>query len=945
MRLVSAQFELLVVWIIGSWGWLSNKCVLYDKKSNYWLSIHSSSCPHSNLTAVCWDLSDLKLNLSIVPSNYQALCLEIRSGSVMQSGALSRFSVLETIHIRGCLSTILPGTFKGLSHVKKLYLLCMEQCYNSSLLPNTFSDLTNLEELSIENYRLSVMAPDALGGIPLLKKLTVDSCTEELSDLLCRIVNMSQSLTALDFTSDGIVILRHPNCSDTNGAVLEFPYFYRLQEVFLNFPNAHRLEKRALKCFENISSLFLPDNDALQTQLLQSGISRLRHFVFNNNISFESVCETVFKLSIRQVHISDHKTENYSESAIRNCQGIEVLRLSICHSDNVRVNLIHYLKNLTDVSVLRYWDVKPECIELCDTHTQGPITWLKRLSLTLYMPSITSEQFSCLKNLEHLDLESSNINNISDFTFNGLGKLRILNLRDNNISQITKNTLFGLHNLETLTLELNPLVHIEAFAFIHLTSLKNVDLGDIHHPASQWEKRVTLNLTHIFGVFPPGLMYMNITSFFGCINIIIGSNSTPKLGLALQVRAKNVSFQDCWRPFFKSVVSLTAMTEHLLCGSHFAAKYFTSLEYFDFQSMLYAEFVDMTDLNTLVQLRYLKLMRVDLILQPGLAIMFRNLTKLESLNLISCRILTLEEELSRDLHSLVQLSIKVEEEFSMLETFPEPLTSLSYLLFYRPRLHCSCDNTWLDNWARGQGHIQVIIWHPNEADLTCKDETGIQNFARYSEANCSLDVGFVLFFCTSLGLLLFMLVTVLYQLAGDYLLAFCHILRGWMEEAVRRPNPRGRHCYDVFVSYSSRDERWVVEQLLPGLEQRGPPYLRLCLHSRDFQLGKDIVDNITDSLYSSRHTLCVVSRHYLRSNWCSLELRLATLRLLVEHRDILILVFLEDIPPRQLCAHHRLARLVKTRTYLDWPQEPALQSAFWDRLWIKLAPPEPDPRL
>ncbi|XP_045563104.1 uncharacterized protein [Salmo salar] len=243
MRLVSAQFGLLVVWIIGSWGWLSNKCVLYDKKSNYWLSIHSSSCPHNNLTAVCWDLSNLKLNLSIVPSNYKALCLEIRSGSVMQSGALSRFSVLETIHIRGCLSTILPGTFKGLSHVNKLYLLCMGQCYNSSLPPNTFSDLTNLEELFIENYRLSVMAPDALGGLPLLKKLTVDSCTEELSDLLCRIVNMSQSLTALDFTSDGIDILRHPNCSDTRGAILELPYFYRLQEVFLNFPNAHRLEK------------------------------------------------------------------------------------------------------------------------------------------------------------------------------------------------------------------------------------------------------------------------------------------------------------------------------------------------------------------------------------------------------------------------------------------------------------------------------------------------------------------------------------------------------------------------------------------------------------------------------------------------------------------------------------------------------------------------------
>ncbi|XP_029599415.1 toll-like receptor 13 isoform X2 [Salmo trutta] len=336
-------------------------------------------------------------------------------------------------------------------------------------------------------------------------------------------------------------------------------------------------------------------------------------------------------------------------------------------------------------------------------------------------------------------------------------------------------------------------------------------------------------------------------------------------------------------------------------------------------------------------------MGVELYRQPGLATMFHNLTKLETLNLVTCRILSLEEEMSRDLHSLRQMSIHIPEEFSVMESFTEPLTNLRYLLLYNFRLDCSCDNTWLLAWAERQPHVQVVFYHPGEADVTCKNENGIQNFARYSAANCSLDVGFVLFLCTSLCLLLFMLVVLLHQLAREYLLAFCHIIRCWLEEAVRRPNPRGRYCYDAFVSYSGRDERWVVEQLLPGLEQRGPPFLRLCLHSRDFQLGKDIVDNITDSLYGSRYTVCVVSRNYLRSNWCSLELRLATLRLLVEQRDILILVFLEDIPPRQLSAHRRLARLVKTRTYLDWPQDQAMQPAFWDRLWIKLVPPEPHP--
>lgn len=183
----------------------------------------------------------------------------------------------------------------------------------------------------------------------------------------------------------------------------------------------------------------------------------------------------------------------------------------------------------------------------------------------------------------------------------------------------------------------------------------------------------------------------------------------------------------------------------------------------------------MSDLNRLVQLRCLTLMKVDLIVQPALGIMFHNLSRLESLNLIECRILTLEEELSRDLQSLSVIKCHAIEEFSMLDSFPVPLTFLRFMEFSGPHLHCSCDNAWLDNWARRQQHVQVIFWLEGELEMTCKNENGIQNLRRYSEAHCSLDVRFVLFICTSLDLLLSILVVLPHQLAGDHLLAFCHI--------------------------------------------------------------------------------------------------------------------------------------------------------------------------
>lgn len=72
-------------------------------------------------------------------------------------------------------------------------------------------------------------------------------------------------------------------------------------------------------------------------------------------------------------------------------------------------------------------------------------------------------------------------------------------------------------------------------------------------------------------------MHINISSMWYTLNIIIGCNSTPKPGISLQLSATTLFFQDCWRPFFQSVVSLIAIRERLLCGSHFAARYFTTL--------------------------------------------------------------------------------------------------------------------------------------------------------------------------------------------------------------------------------------------------------------------------------------------------------------------------------------------------------------------------------
>ncbi|KAF7708277.1 hypothetical protein HF521_017334 [Silurus meridionalis] len=162
-----------------------------------------------------------------------------------------------------------------------------------------------------------------------------------------------------------------------------------------------------------------------------------------------------------------------------------------------------------------------------------------------------------------------------------------------------------------------------------------------------------------------------------------------------------------------------------------------------------------------------------------------------------------------------------------------------------------------------------------------------------------------------------------------------YVFRSWFGERWRRLREEEEKCtYDAFISYNSADEEWVMEQLLPNIEGSG---FRLCLHHRDFEPGRNIVDNIVAAVYNSRKTVCVVSQNFLHSEWCSLEIQLASYRLFDDMQDVLLLVFLESIHERQLSAYHRMRKVMLKKTYLQWPGldciDPAkAQELFWKQL-------------
>ena len=75
-------------------------------------------------------------------------------------------------------------------------------------------------------------------------------------------------------------------------------------------------------------------------------------------------------------------------------------------------------------------------------------------------------------------------------------------------------------------------------------------------------------------------------------------------------------------------------------------------------------------------------------------------------------------------------------------------------------------------------------------------------------------------------------------------------------------------AYDVFISYSHADKEWVCGWLLPRLEDAG---LRVCIDSRDFDVGKSFVINMERAVVNSRKTLVVLSKAWVTSRWAQFE--------------------------------------------------------------------------
>ena len=113
--------------------------------------------------------------------------------------------------------------------------------------------------------------------------------------------------------------------------------------------------------------------------------------------------------------------------------------------------------------------------------------------------------------------------------------------------------------------------------------------------------------------------------------------------------------------------------------------------------------------------------------------------------------------------------------------------------------------------------------------------------------------------------------------------------------------------YDAFISAHDEVKNIVLDSILQPLES-SPSLYRLCWHSRDFLPGIPIMEQIARAMAKSRKIIFVFSEHFLQSEFCRVELKLAMNRYMRSCTRCIIPVTLAD--------EHVPKQLRQTVTYL-----------------------------
>uniref|UniRef100_A0ACB8EUM3 Uncharacterized protein n=1 Tax=Sphaerodactylus townsendi TaxID=933632 RepID=A0ACB8EUM3_9SAUR len=901
---------------------LTGKCQVTEG----WLKPHTaeplSLCPSAldtGLVVLCSNITSLPADLAPVPEQVNTLCL---SGNinVLYKGVFLTFPELRYLSITMNVSVISPMAFLGLDKLQHLSIHHIDVgCSNVSLPAEVFQPLHQLQMLDMKGVCLAGQKGVAFPS--QLQSFSVSSCSlEHFSELF----SIFPSLRSV------------PQVTVNNCKMEGMPYSLSSKQhrnrpilaVSSSWPQEDRMNPEAQKG-DLLQSLSLSQSPLALSELLALEIEALDSLSLDrtnppNETQAYSFCVLATRFSLRSLTFSHNYYKSFIGEKLSDCHSLKNLGLEGNELENVDSFLLYKLPQLLFLDLSEnhlHWDLCPAGYKTINFSSS-----LQVLDFSGNNGStLPASAFSCLPYLQELSFNRCGLEKIDPLAFSGFNSLKVLNLRENHINYLPLDSFSNLPLLTTLDLRDNNVERFARRVFQNLTFLRDLQIGSYD------------TLPEIYLSVP------NVTTFGVETYLLISFHSMVTTAFA---SVQNMSLSGCYNflkaeknLFFPSVQMLHwEPALHECQSSQPFHQHFPLLEKFIYKHHIDGGLFSSKNFN-LSHLSRLRILEVHNLPEDNYSpeeaqYYFMDLPSLEVLKVVNSNLRYISAAFFHRKNNLRNLVLEKENFLALdsdIQYQIEVHTLPHYLHFSNVTFRCDCSSAWIIGWATNMKGIYVSGLE--QAD--CLDVTwwrhNRQKFVAFVEQNCSENAGFLLFIATFSFLFFFISLPLLNATCGSDFLFLVYMLRAWWKGLLDRNKDR-RFEFDAFVSYSSQDQEWVLQHLVPNLEQNGPPFLNLCLHNRDFVVGKAVVDNIIESLYSSRKTICVISHNALGSHWCSLELSLATYRLMAEQEDTLILLFVEHVSRNQLTAYHRLAKMVKRNTYLDWPKEPAAQAAFWDKM-------------